>query len=617
MQELVQHLCRIIVEQLQAQPQMLTDDLVTAVWAQIVGDDRLNKEIESQSRTIQINTGNATGHQTTILDSIVNCHVNEDVARSAIELILKRLGLVSVGIPNNINRSGSEHFVGRDGELQELDRMLQTSRQVAVTAVQGMGGVGKTELALQYALEQLKAETHSGGVCWLRGREDVGGQIELFAQTQLGLRIPEELKNEDLSARVAYYWRHWGEGEVLVVVDDVLDYEAIQGYLPPVDGLDRRFKVLLTTRLELGSGIQRLPLGVLELEAAVALVRGLIGAKRVDAELDDAKSLCEWLGRLPLGIELVGRYLARNQTLTLAKMQERLNYKRFAARGLIKHDVAMTATHQSLAVAFEVSWEDLGNGAVFKAPIGEYARQLGALLSLFAVAPIVWKWVVDCLPEWDEDDLDAARDYGLISSHLLQVNGDNTYQLHPMVREFLAVKCDEMLVKEKFQQILQDVIWGAAERSSKNPEKSLILECNYVVPHLQEQIQQSEVTGTKEDTASGLNNIGFLYYAMGKFIDAEPLFVRSLAIREQQLGSDHPDIASSLHDLAQLYRVMGKYSQSEPLYVRSLSICEQKLGANHRDTAAALNNVANFYRRRGRYNEIFEISYHQRTATRS
>ena len=641
--QLIQQLCQTISEQLQAQPQMPTADLVTQLKAQIDGDEQLHQSVSM----VQNNSRNASGNQVRVEGGIVYVGNNQvfnisgDNVATAIELLLKRLGLVPLGIPNNINLYGSEHFGGRDDELLELNRLLQSSKRVAI---QGMGGVGKTELALQYALAQLNAETYPGGVCWLRGREDIGGQIELFAQTHLGLRVPEDQKNRDLSERVAYYWRHWGEGEVLVIVDDVLDYGAIQSYLPRVN---ERFKVLVTTRLKFGGNIKLLVLGVLDAEAAVALLRGLIGAGRADEELVDAESLCEWLGYLPLGIELVGNYLKRKTTLTIAELQGLLNKKRLTAKSLSKNknDVEITSAHHSLAAAFEVSWEDLGNEEVFEAPVGEYSRQLGALLSLFAAAPIVWKWVVNCLPEWDKDNLEDARDDGLKDSHLLQENADNTYQLHPMVREFLAVKCHEMSVKEKFYQVLQDVIWAVAERSSKNPEKSLILECNYVIPHLQEFIQQSEDAGTEEDTASGLNNIGSLYYAMGKYIDAEPLFVRSLDIREKILGSDHPSTASSLYNLARLYAQMGKYSQSEPLYLRSLVIreqqlgadhpdtafslnnlaglyeqmgryndaeplylrslfiCEQKLGSNHRDTATALNNVANFYRRRGRYNE--------------
>jgi tetratricopeptide (TPR) repeat protein len=614
MQELIQHLCQTIAVQLQAQPQISTADLVTAVLARITGDERLQQEIESQSGTIQINTGNATGYQTIVNGGVAyigqNYHIDKDVARSAIESLLKQLGLISISIPNNINRIGSKHFGGRDNELLELDRLFRSSQQVAITAVQGMGGVGKTELALQYALKQLRAKTYPGGVCWLRGRDDVGGQIEIFAQTCLGLGLPEELKNKSTADQVAYYWQHWQEGKVLVIVDDVLDYGAVRDYLPPADG---RFQVLLTTRLELRSGIERLHLDVLNPEDALKLLRKLIESERIDQQLVDAAVLCEWLGCLPLGIEFVGRHLARNRTLTLAQMRERLNAKRLAARGLIKStlDVEMTATHESLAAAFEVSWEDLGNNAVFTPPIGDYARQLGALLSVFAAAPIVWQWVVDCFTDWDEEDLEAARDEGLVGSHLLQANEDNTYQLHPMVRQFFGVKCNGMSVKGEFEQSFQTIILAEAERSIKKPEKSLIVECSLVIPHLQAFINQREdenLTAETLEILSGLSWLAGLYREMGRYNDAEPLCIRSLIISERQLGADHPDTIASLNNLAELYREMGRYIDAEPLYIRSLTISEQQLVADHPITAISLNNLANFYQATGRYNDA-ELFY--------
>jgi tetratricopeptide (TPR) repeat protein len=606
MQELVQHLCRIIADRLQAQPQMPTADLVTAALSQIAGDEPLRRSIESEVLTIQNISGNATGYQTIVQGGVAyigdNYHVNEDVARSAIELILKQLGLVPVGIPSNINRYGSDHFVGRNEELLELDKLLRSSRRVAITAIQGMGGIGKTELALQYAL----GRTHSGGICWLRGREDVGGQIELFALTQLGLSIPEPLKNRDLVDRVKYYWRYWPEGEVLVVVDDVLDFEAIQNYLPPTEA---RFTVLITTRLDLGGNIQRLDLGVLEAEAALAFLRGLIGAKRVNEEFADSQSLCKWLGYLPLGIELVGNYLKRNETLTVAKMQERLNEKRLAAKGLIKNkkDIGITAAHESLAAAFEVNWDDLMNGSVFTTPTGEYARQLGALLSLFAVAPVVWKWAVDCLPEWDAEDLEAARNEGLLGSHLLQVNGDNTYQLHPLVREFLAVKLDNMSIKDKFQQSCQSVILAAAESSRERPEKSMIKECSLVIPHLQELIDRSADLGDGINEAICANSLAWVHETIGRYKEAEQWYLRALKIREQQFGSDHPNTASSLNNLGNFYETIGRYEESERFLVKALEIREQQLGSDHPDTANSLNNLAWLYETMGKYQEVEEL----------
>jgi tetratricopeptide (TPR) repeat protein len=63
-----------------------------------------------------------------------------------------------------------------------------------------------------------------------------------------------------------------------------------------------------------------------------------------------------------------------------------------------------------------------------------------------------------------------------------------------------------------------------------------------------------------------------LYRAQGRYAEAEPLYQRSLAIREQALGAEHPDVAQSLNNLAELYRAQGRYAEAEPLYARSLAI---------------------------------------------
>ena len=79
--------------------------------------------------------------------------------------------------------------------------------------------------------------------------------------------------------------------------------------------------------------------------------------------------------------------------------------------------------------------------------------------------------------------------------------------------------------------------------------------------------------------ATSLNNLADLYGAMGRYAEAEPLYRRSLAIWEKQLGRDHPDVATSLNNLAALYRDMGRYAEAEPLYRRSLAIWRSSSGA--------------------------------------
>jgi tetratricopeptide (TPR) repeat protein len=72
-----------------------------------------------------------------------------------------------------------------------------------------------------------------------------------------------------------------------------------------------------------------------------------------------------------------------------------------------------------------------------------------------------------------------------------------------------------------------------------------------------------------------------LYKSIGRYNEAKPLYARSLSIREQQLGPDHPDTAISLNNLAGLYKSMGRYNEAEPLYLRTLAIFTQCLPENH------------------------------------
>ena len=101
--------------------------------------------------------------------------------------------------------------------------------------------------------------------------------------------------------------------------------------------------------------------------------------------------------------------------------------------------------------------------------------------------------------------------------------------------------------------------------------------------------------------ASSLNNLATLYEDMAQYAKAEPLYQRSLKIREAKLGPDHPDVAGSLDNLANLYYAMGQNAKAEPLFQRSLKINEAKLGPDHPDVASSLNNLANLYKDMAQY----------------
>jgi tetratricopeptide (TPR) repeat protein len=81
--------------------------------------------------------------------------------------------------------------------------------------------------------------------------------------------------------------------------------------------------------------------------------------------------------------------------------------------------------------------------------------------------------------------------------------------------------------------------------------------------------------------ANSLNDLAVVHKDQGRFADAEPLFKRSLAIREKALGPNHPDVAASLRNLGILYYEHDRYADAEPLFKRALAIKENVLGSDH------------------------------------
>ena len=113
---------------------------------------------------------------------------------------------------------------------------------------------------------------------------------------------------------------------------------------------------------------------------------------------------------------------------------------------------------------------------------------------------------------------------------------------------------------------------------------------------------RKQVLGERHpDYATSLNNLAWLYQAMGDDVRAEPLYRQALEIRKQVLGEHHPDYAHSLNNLAALYKSLGDYARAEPLYRQALEIRKQVLGERHPDYAHSLNNLAALYDDMGDY----------------
>ncbi len=101
--------------------------------------------------------------------------------------------------------------------------------------------------------------------------------------------------------------------------------------------------------------------------------------------------------------------------------------------------------------------------------------------------------------------------------------------------------------------------------------------------------------------AAGLTLHANLFWSMGKYANAEPLYKQAMEIRKRRLGENHPDYAASLNNLAALYHYKGEYRTAEPLYQQAMQIRKRIQGENHPDYAMSLNNLAALYRSIGEY----------------
>jgi CHAT domain-containing protein len=107
--------------------------------------------------------------------------------------------------------------------------------------------------------------------------------------------------------------------------------------------------------------------------------------------------------------------------------------------------------------------------------------------------------------------------------------------------------------------------------------------------------------------ATSLNNLAGLYFSQGRWADAEPLFLKALAIRSKLFpdpNKPNNDLATSLSNLAGLYLSQGRWTDAEPLFLKALGIF-QKLFPDpnkpNNDLATSLSNLAGLYRSQGRW----------------
>ncbi len=335
-------------------------------------------------------------------------------------------------------------FQERPGEFAELERLLFDRGQPArlgLVGVVGMGGVGKTQLAVELGVRY--RERFPAGIFWMPAT----GQTLYEWQRQLALLAErtEYLPSDDTPGQpdtelrrakhfATYLAEHTG---ALLILDNVEQPALVASALPTLSGNPQPACTLLYTSRVPVKPDERVSLHRVETLLPEAALRLLLAEARpavLEAALTDSQSgearaardLCQMVGFLPLGLIHLRRLLARTPTLTLTRLVEGVR-----GRGALEIAKYEYTDAKGLFATFLLSWEQVQDPR---------ARQLFYLAGYFPEATPIPLWLLGLAAGLGERS-DPWEPLGevcqiLYELSLLELLAEGQARLHPLVREF-------------------------------------------------------------------------------------------------------------------------------------------------------------------------------------
>ena len=493
------------------------------------------------------------------------------------------------------------HFMGRDDALATIQAALaRDAGRVAIAALHGLRGVGKTTLAAAYA------ERHRGNyraTWWVRAQTEPTMRADLIA---LGVRlgwVGSEDKDQPALAAVMERLRQEGEG-ILLVFDNAIDPRELMPYLPPGGAA----RVLVTTNAHSWRGLAE-PVQIRFWPKAVG-ADFLIARTGRAAERDAAEALSKTLGGLPLAHEQTAAYCER-LGVSLADYARRLAAA--PVQMLDKGRYAPAEYYDGLSVArtFELAIEQA-------AKMHPAAEVLIGSLALLAPEPVplfllregreaLGEPLASLLAEEEELDeaIAALRAFALVDAETIVDERDRevttkTIRLHRLVREVAAARLPTNARHDARRALVAALSTVYPQGVFDNPRtwpRARRLD-TLALALVGGEAEVPE--GAEEQASRLLNGLGsYRHGVLAAYSQARPLLERALAIRERVLGPEHPHTAASLRNLASLLRAQGDLAGARPLSERALEIRERVLGPEHPDTAASLNILSSLRRDQG------------------
>ncbi|HYP39092.1 MAG TPA: FxSxx-COOH system tetratricopeptide repeat protein [Chloroflexia bacterium] len=478
----------------------------------------------------------------------------------------------------NVPHRRNPNFTGREELLAELREELTSGKHAALTqAIYGLGGVGKTQLATEYAYR------HAGeyDVVWWVRSEEAATLAADYAALAGRLGLPEKDAREQEVVVEAV--RGWLEGKQrwLLVFDNANGPEEVNRYLP---GVVKGHVIITSRNPNWGEIASPLQVKVLEPDKGAEF---LLHRTRQEDEAS-ARTLSEELGGLPLALAQAGAYIEANG-VTIEHYLELFQLRRedlwAGEQGPLDYDKRTVSITLSLAI----------KQVETKAPASMDLLHLCAFLGPDDIPRSMLSGGKEYLPEQlgetvaDElkmnKAIEALRHYSLVEVDMDRTSLSVHRLVQAVVRDGLGgderkvwAEAAVDVVDEAFPSESYDVrTWG---------------ECARLLPHGLAATGHVEELGIASGRAGRLlNHVGNYLWGRAQYTEAKTVLQRSVPIMSKVHGEEHSAYATTLNNLGMVLQDMGDLVGAKEHYERALAIDEQAFGPLHPNVARDVNNL--------------------------
>jgi len=454
----------------------------------------------------------------------------------------------------NIPFHRNPNFTGRESLLANMRELLSSGAETNIIALHGLGGIGKTRLAVEYSH---RFSDFYSVVWWIRGEEITTIDNDL---TNLARKIGIEGSKSSDQIYILKSLSGWLEESSgwLLIFDNVENPFNIPDFIMK---LDKGHIVITTRNPNWEENVITLPVTPMKtLEACNLLER-----MTEQHEKKDFEWIAEHLGHLPLALEQVGAYIKENNIST-SKYIELLKTSDsdFSTKLLPCDEYPVPVT-----AAFELTLKKVEKTS-------KEARELLNICSFLAPDDIPL-YIFD---NWvKKSNLSLSDIVNILEQFSLIESGDNSFSIHRIVQRILRNNLDEYSKKQLIHITLKAVndafLFNHEETKSWG-------KCSSLISHL---VNLSEFCST-----SNIQDpiLGELLKKAGKYLDficlhssAKDMLEKALSIKKLILGQNHPEIAEILVILGGVTGQLSDWKEAKKIYELALDIDITNFGPVH------------------------------------